>query len=581
MWRLAAALLLLGGMIPVGPAALAGTSCTDVSRTFTGTVQGTLDEALLGTSIDARDHALELGSQACRVVSIDATLTAREEDGPEPAVGLTTSYEGIEVAASRTLSSSQSLHLDEAPVGTYAFTVEPQQAADARYELDVTADLAVDPAPAGPNADDETVVIAVPDTGINPYHEEFSAESYPGNLSLTENPADYIEGYPESAQRLDLSLDRPFAQAVENDRWHTVEEETLYWIPGTKIVGAYHAHSTGEEDTTAILDKDGHGTHSASVATGNTLGACPSCLLVAINGFRGYSWAIQQPWIDLVSNSWGTSDNAGLPNGPTEVDRIGPLSFPESGAAEDLRGAVTRGQTVLWASGNGYANAFLTPQPTYTSPFKGPDWTINVGGTRAFNGITHCDCSRDEGAAVTSGQPVDVSSYAVGYIPAASHESTQGRDQHSGTSAATPRVAGEMGEVLLAARQALGDRIGTTRDPAIAEGPPVSGAHPGMLGDGKLTRAELERAIKLTAQHSQSESVDVVPVTPPTFLVPEPLLPAQYVVEGWGVVADRTGEHAREVVLGQAPIPDRPLDQKAADADEANREALWGPAVEP
>lgn len=139
-----------------------------------------------------------------------------------------------------------------------------------------------------------------------------------------------------------------------------------------------------------------------------------------------------------------------------------------------------------------------------------------------------------------------------------------------------------MGEVLLEARTAFNDTTGTTRDVAIAEGPPIEGPHGGMLTDGDLTRAELEHAVKLTAEHTHSGHVGYGQGTaPPTFFIPEEYLPVQWASEGWGVVAERTGANATDIVFGQQPLPSRPLDQRFADADEANREALWGPAVAP
>lgn len=584
MRRLAVVLLLVASGLPAGPTAFAGTPCSDVSRTFTGSATGVPDESLLGTSADASTHSVEIGSDGCRVLAIDAQLTSPNTNNLTSDAELVVSYEGIELQSSRNPGTNESVHLSDPPVGTYNFTVEDWMALQAPYTLQVQAKLASDPPANGPNADDETVVIAIVDSGINPYHDEFSKDTYPGGLDLDQDPADYLEGYPENAQALNRSLNTSYSKAVDADDWDGVEKETLYWIPGTKIVGAYDADAptgTGSDDPTPLLDDDGHGTGSASVAAGNALGSCEGCLLVVVEGLQGYHWAIQQPWIDIVSNSWARLANVGTPSGSTEASPAALFGFDDGTESANLRAAVTRGQTVLFAAGNGNANLFLTPQQTYTSPYTGPDWTITVGATWAFDGTDNCDCSSEEGSALTSGKPVDVSSYAVGHIPAASHRSTDGHAQHGGTSAATPRVAGVMGDTLLAARQALVDTTATTRDPVIAEGDPVIGPSGGMLTDGKLTRAELERAVELTAQHSHSTFVGARPVTPPTFLVPEPLLPAQFAAEGWGVVTERTGANATDVVLGEDPMPARPVDQAAADADEANREALWGPAVDP
>jgi len=94
--------------------------------------------------------------------------------------------------------------------------------------------------------------LAVVDTGINPYHEFFRA---PG----LEDPAAWVDGGPEDAEPLDLSLDADsYEEAVDADRdvWDDVqrtedagpdgiEDERLYTFPGTRIAAAV---SFGEYD---------------------------------------------------------------------------------------------------------------------------------------------------------------------------------------------------------------------------------------------------------------------------------------------------------------------------------------------
>lgn len=571
---LGAALLLITTAFAGIPAG-GQSGCTDVHETFTGTTTGVPDESLVGTSVEATDYPLELGSDECRIVDLDAQLTS-PESGTTGDAELVVTFEGIEIVDSRNPGTEESAHLDEPPVGSYVFTVEPWLANATSYELTIDATLASDPAEDGPNADDETVVIAVPDTGINPYHDEFSAESYPGALDLSEHPSNYLTGYPHGAQALDLSLDTSYDNAVSQDDWDSIEEGQLYWIPGTKIIGAIDDGSfTSGGDATPLLDDHGHGTGSASVAAGNTVGTCERCLLVVVEGLHGFEWALSQPWIDLVSNSWGRIANVGTPSAGTAASPAAFFGLDDSRTAQDLRAAVTRGQTVLFAAGNGNANAFATTQNTYTSPLTGPDWVITVGATQKFD---DCDCSTDEGSILGSGKPVDISSYASGDIPAADHRSTSGGSQHGGTSAATPISAGVMGESLLEAREALGDTTSDTQDPVIAEGSPVGN---GLLDDGQLTRAELELAITRTAEHTQSGWIGIYPTVLPTFALPHQTLAAQWMAEGWGVVVERTGNAATDVILGNDPLPERPLDAQFAAEDEANRAALWGQPVEP
>ncbi len=137
-------------------------------------------------------------------------------------------------------------------------------------------------------------VVGVADSGINPYHLEFAAAAYPDPdvLSLTNNftrhPSAYIAGYPATAEALPITLGKGYFPAADEPIFDSVEQGQLYWIPGTKIIGAVdadnNAASNAAADATPILDDDGHGTGSSSVSTGNRYGYCPSCLLFFVEG---------------------------------------------------------------------------------------------------------------------------------------------------------------------------------------------------------------------------------------------------------------------------------------------------------
>lgn len=64
-------------------------------------------------------------------------------------------------------------------------------------------------------------VIGVADSGINAYHLEFSAQTYPDPeiLKLTRNftahPSEYIPGYPEDAQAIPISLGQGYYPAKD------------------------------------------------------------------------------------------------------------------------------------------------------------------------------------------------------------------------------------------------------------------------------------------------------------------------------------------------------------------------------
>ena len=169
-------------------------------------------------------------------------------------------------------------------------------------------------------------VIGVADSGINPYHLEFSAQTYPDPAVLrltgnfTKHPSEYIPGYPKDAEALDITLGQGYFPQADTAIWTgntTIQPQKLYWIPGTKIVGALDAGgstgATSGEDRYPILDDNGHGSGSASVSAGNRYGYCPTCLLVVVEALdetvvAGY------PWVDLSSNSFGYV--GGAPLGP-------------------------------------------------------------------------------------------------------------------------------------------------------------------------------------------------------------------------------------------------------------------------
>lgn len=405
------------------------------------------------------------------------------------------------------------------------------------------------------------VVVAVNDTGINPYHLDWAASTYPdaGVLAASESfardPASYIDGYPAGTPALPVHLGQGYLPAADTKLWtddgdaSKIKLETLYWIPGTKIIGARDSgggDGSGQPETTArILDTNGHGTASASVAVGNIYGSCTFCLLVVDKGL-GDVWPYSQPWIDIVSNSFSTQSNVGAPG-------VLPPDVPADVAE--------RGQLALYAAGNGNEDAFLTPEQTYTSNQSGPDWVIRIGAVdretrQPFLG---------------TGKPVTASSFGLGDIPAADHQSVGGETQHNGTSAATPISAGVFGTALGASRSALDDGgVGqrSAGQGVIARGAAVASS--GYLKDGVLTRSELVEAVLRTARHGEE---------PPSISIPESVPPNQfqYAVEGHGILDQTSARRAVDALVRNGPL--EPLSSDAADffaRDSALRVQLWG-----
>ncbi|MBD0328729.1 MAG: S8 family serine peptidase [Thermoleophilia bacterium] len=405
-------------------------------------------------------------------------------------------------------------------------------------------------------------VVAIADTGINPYHLEFSAETYPDPdvLRLTNNftkhPSEYLNGYPKEAKALPVTLGQGYYPERDRPIWTgntTIEPGKLYWIPGTKIVGAIDSGgstgATSSDDPHPILDDNGHGSGSASVSAGNRYGYCPTCLLVVTEGLTdGLTAAAQLPWVDLNSNSWGTVGGA-------------PLGLV-AGGNRASKTAVERGQTVLFAAGNGVGNAFDVPQASYGSQQVGPDWNVIVGAIRRDN----------QRAIVGDAIPVHISAWGDGNLPSACRTGTVGQCAFGGTSAATPYTAGVFGTVLTAVRRALGDTaVGQRPGQVIAEGLPIAESE--FLADGRLTRAELREAILRTAfplNQGNAMSPYPYPATAPY------LGEANVLFEGWGAATPESAQRAIDVLLGRELMPERPFEESFFALDRGIRDHLYG-----
>jgi hypothetical protein len=403
-------------------------------------------------------------------------------------------------------------------------------------------------------------VIGIADTGINPYHEEFSAQTYPDPavLALTDNftrhPSEYIPGYPEDAAALPVTLGEGYLPAADKPLWagnETIDPATLYWIPGSKIVGAIDAGgstgATSADDPHPILDDNGHGSGSASVSAGNRYGYCPTCLLVAVEGLDE-TVATGYPWVDITSHSFGYVGGA----------PVGPVSSGE----EVTKAAAERGQTVLFAAGNGVGNAFDVPVSTWHSDQTGPDWNITVGAIRRDN----------QRAIVGDGIPVHVSAWGDGNLPSACRTGTVGQCAFGGTSAATPYTAGVFGTVLTQVRAAVGDgAAGQKPGQVVASG--IARDESVYLSDGKLTRAELREAVLKTAFPLNQDNA----VSPYPYPLTAPYGGDSSVLfEGYGAATPNSAERAVDVLLGTALLPERQFEDQFFALDRSVRDTLWG-----
>jgi len=429
-------------------------------------------------------------------------------------------------------------------------------------------------------------VIALVDTGINPYHKVFRdrsplAQRYPGT---------YLPNYPKGAIALHITLDaKNYNDAVRKDCasvWSKVRPGRLYWFPGTKIVGAISfgtqpaINCAARDLTDTYLLSTGHGAMTASRAASNDYGACPECRVVSVqlpltvsvggedgsaDSVDGIRWAAaNRSWIDVQSNSWGPL-----------VPGWAPVS---SGMATDdpaLTRAVeetARQQLAFWAAGNGVAfREGVLGHPTLLAPHLGPS-PIIVGGY-------------DSGYVATwPGSMPNVSSDACSSWATEGPTTTASTDSTgSGTSAATPYVAGSAARIILEARRILGDTRTGYRGDVLASGR-AGAVKSGPLSDGKLTYAELKDVLFHTAtarpvaEHNDGAVCDATYAPYNSTPVQWSEVPAsfqQYPLIGYGGVDTPARNLAFKVLRGTAPMPARAQEDQIYAADQQARTELY------
>lgn len=275
-----------------------------------------------------------------------------------------------------------------------------------------------------------TVVVAVADTGVNPYHRAFYR---PEN---TAHPCTWVEGFTDcSVPALPLSVgqygDVATAFAADEHLWAAVQQHRWYWIPRTNIIGAVcdlvvgggvsdQALTLGGP-TACIFDENGHGTGTASAV----LSEAPDALLLVHEGNSGAYDLARAPVVpDVQSHSWG-------PAVPL------PLQVLRATADDVCRVGEARPQTVVFlAAGN------ETPMPT----------------------LLDCSRARPEIQVVGGGYPGywqanswTVYDFASWFCrPVADSTSVVEEQTACGTSFAAPSAAGTAAAALLRVRQQEG-----------------------------------------------------------------------------------------------------------------------------
>lgn len=392
------------------------------------------------------------------------------------------------------------------------------------------------PAPTAPEG--WPTVVAVLDSGANPYHVSVQGELEDAAL------AEAVEW-----KELALSTEGDYDQRVQADlrTWDSLERGQVYRFAGTRLAAVSFRTDTDR----LILDQEAHGAKTLSMVARNapdvlllmvqvSASACldaPQSCSIDPTAAEGMRWAAEQPWIDVISVS------IALPANQPDPGQV----HPEAQAWLDAsRLAHESGKLVLNAAGN-------TVAPGDLSYFNGPPWVICVGGAERTT----------SGASVVAGQLPDVVANFTAFV--ARPETVDELAMERGTSMATPVVAGTLAQAIHLARVAAGHRGGTTAGGDLVLGP---GAEPIRNAD---VRAAMNASALIfaptewnpTASPTNDTVRDVFAPTAPS------LLPFGQM--GWGYVDGSLSGAIAERLLARDLAP--PAEKSATATFQAQRQA--------
>lgn len=283
------------------------------------------------------------------------------------------------------------------------------------------------------------VVVAVIDSGINPYHPQFRRDG--AVLPL----GDFVDAgtglQPRVIDLSDAGDYRHRVDVLDDAAWDSIGKGELVWFKDTNVMAI---SIRGPEDNEAqstinntaaevtdhrVRDVNGHGTATASTVLSNF----PDALVVMIQITTGGGladatrWAASQPWIDVISTSFGAQAN------------VPSLSL----TPRYTRQAFDAGKVVVNSAGN-------DPSPLPTDHQDGPHWVIAATGSQV------------EGQAkeVLSANvyPDYVADYTVSAAVMDNVDDVYG--DIGGTSFSCPTVAGTIAGIVYKLREAKGHEGG-------------------------------------------------------------------------------------------------------------------------
>ena len=422
-----------------------------------------------------------------------------------------------------------------------ALGVLPQAAAaptNPKAEKGATASSAARSTSTTATTGDSRVVVAVVDSGINPYHDFFQVEQ----SSVTpEVLAEFGIG-PEQVVTLTRTGNPADDYAADKARvWDKIKPGTPYWFTGTNIIAA-----SFDGGSRPILPDAANDTHGVGV-TASVLGANPEAVIAFAEGVAdadAETFAFTHPATDLITTSYGFPGS--IPLGEHLV--------------KSFEGVVGLGKIHTGAADNSPA----------LSPFdgtSGPWWALGIAGFQ--EGTT-------EGRQLLSGNVVDFVADFTQTLPYCDLCQSGGTRSVSGTSFATPTSAGVVSKVLLEARRAAGHTGGIVTE-GVEQPLMVAGTAP-------LTNWQLRRAMEQAAYLPQAS--EFKPGGGTFDLTSAPIVgQAAWAQTGWGALTPDPAHGVVAEALAHLGVAGEPTRTKSAETCEWNtaqfeaRKAYWDNAA--
>lgn len=404
------------------------------------------------------------------------------------------------------------------------------------------------------------VLVGMIDFEINPYRPEFIASV--ASSDVANHLADLTgpDGRPPLLVQLASEGTVEERATADEAFWKAVEPGRLYAFAGTRVM----AVTVSDPEVAYIYGSasPGHGTLTSSLVARES----PDAIIVMAVAYGDYcfqrpevdcyvdprvasamSWLSSQPAIDVISVSLAPMLNE--PN-------AGPLHAESTKYRAASRAAAARGAVIVNGAGNYLA-------PPLTSYFGGPPWVISVGGLEPG----------PRGESVFASKLPDVVANFTERFAAATENDTE---WHSGTSFATPIVAGTLARALGEIRTALGHEGGITEDGALAVGRTRDGRELRVTSE---TLRDALNASALTVAPTEWDPTNASAPFDPLLFWTRTSVPvvAPPVQTGWGYVhAGLASEIARRV-LEEDTTPPEGKEATAAwmSAVQAAREAYW------